>query len=103
MLAPPRTQQLLFSMIGDRADFIVTPSTYTKEDYLSTIKCVIEVQSEDNENLCELQMLVYLLILMNTKHLPYVVGFLVLSNVQCRAFKVRRNKRRIRRVNFRNE
>ena len=45
-----------------------------------------------NTELCELQMQVYLLILMNTKHLPAVVGFLVLDNGQCRAFKSTRDE-----------
>jgi hypothetical protein len=81
----------VFCTIGGRADFIVTPLGSTNADYLSTMLCVIELQSKDNEKLCELQMLVYLLILMNTKHLPFIVGFLVHGNGQCRAFKATRD------------
>jgi hypothetical protein len=83
---------LVFSIIGGRADYVVTSATSTLANYLNTILCVIEIQSKENENLCELQMLVYLLILMNTKHLPFLVGFLVRTDGQCRAFKATRDE-----------
>jgi hypothetical protein len=86
----------VFSIVGGRADFIITPLTSTNADYLSTMLCVIEIQTKDeikqtNEKLYDLQMLVYLLILMNTRHLPYLVGFLVRKDGPCRAYKATRD------------
>eukprot|EP01038_Epipyxis_sp_PR26KG_P017366 gene17366-23987_t len=80
------------TLIGGMADFVITYSNVTKARYLNDILCVIEVQSKENEELCIMQMLVYLLILMNTKHLQKLVGFLVLNNGLCRAFKATRNE-----------
>lgn len=42
-------------------------------------------------NLSELQMQVYVLILMNTKGLSALAGFLILDNGQCRAYKASRD------------
>jgi hypothetical protein len=84
-----------FINIGGRADYLITREGVTVAEYLNKILCVIEIQSKHgdrNTELCELQMQVYLLILMNTKHLPAVVGFLVLDNGQCRAFKSTRDE-----------
>jgi hypothetical protein len=83
-----------FIHIAGRADYLITREGVTVADYLSKIVCAIEIQSKHSDrNIehCELQMQVYLLILMNTKHLPAVVGFLVLDNGQCRAFKSTRD------------
>jgi hypothetical protein len=79
------------TFIAGRADFLVTPKSSSKATYLSEMLCVIEIQSKTNEQQCELQMLVYLLILMNTKHLKKLVGFLVYNDGQCRAFKANRD------------
>jgi hypothetical protein len=78
------------TLIAGRADFLVTLPNASLADYLNKILCVIEVQSKEDEDSCELQMLVYLLILMNTKHLERLVGFLVFNNGQCQAFKATR-------------
>ena len=81
--------------IAGRADYLITRESVTVADYLSRILCVIEIQSKHegrSTELCELQMQVYLLILMNTKNLPAVAGFLVMDNGQCRAFKSTRDE-----------
>jgi hypothetical protein len=79
------------TLIAGRADFLVTHANVTMANYLNEMLCVIEIQSKASEVDCELQMLVYLLILMNTKHLKKLVGFLVYKNGQCRAFKASRD------------
>lgn len=75
--------------IAGRADFLLTPLDATRADYLSRIVGVVEIQSKDAIDLCEYQLLVYMLILM-TKHLPCLIAFLVQKNGQCRAFKATR-------------
>jgi hypothetical protein len=77
-------------MIAGRADYLVTLADASQADYLNRMLCVIVVQSKDDDELCELQMLVYLLIYMNTKHLKWLLGLLVYRDGQCRAFKATR-------------
>jgi hypothetical protein len=81
-----------WTLLAGRADFLITTNDVTAADYLNKILCVIEIQSNDNEERCEMQMLVYLLILMNTRHLRELLGFLVYRNGLCRAFKASRNE-----------
>ena len=64
-------------LISGRADYLITPNHATKANYLNEI---IEIQSKDDEELCINQMLIYLLILMNTKNLKQVIGFWIYSN-----------------------
>jgi hypothetical protein len=64
----------------------------TAVNYLHSILCVIEIQSKEDIQKCELQMQVYLLILMNTKNLPALVGFLIFKDGNCRAFKATRDE-----------
>jgi hypothetical protein len=79
------------TLIGGRADFLITRDDKTKADYLDQILCVIEIQSKASVDICELQMLSYLLILMNTKHLRWLIGFLIFDDGRCRAFKASRD------------
>jgi hypothetical protein len=54
--------------IGGRADYLITREEITAAQYFNSILCVIKIQSKHgdrNTELCELQMQVYLLILMN--------------------------------------
>jgi len=76
-----------------RADYYVTTGDATKSDYHTSGKllCVVEVQSKLNTVHCELQMLAYLLILMNTKGLQFLWGALIQSDGNCRMFKATRN------------
>lgn len=79
-------------VIAGRADYLITRRSVTVAEYLHKVLCVVEVQSRPDREICELQMQVYLLILMNTKHLPALVGFLVFNDGQCRAFKGTRDE-----------
>jgi hypothetical protein len=81
-----------FVTIGGRADYLITKNNVSVAEYLNKILCVIEIQSKVDEELCQLQMQVYLLILMNTKHLPALVGFLIFNDGQCQAFKATRDE-----------
>ena len=78
------------TLISGRADYLITSNQANKANYLYEILCVIEIQSKDDEELCINQMLTYLLILMNTKNLKQLIGFLIYSNGLCRAFKATR-------------
>jgi len=65
--------------LAGRADYIISSKDSTHADFLGNALCVIEIQSqhgEGAENLCELQMLTYLLIMMNRYGLEILVGFL---------------------------
>jgi hypothetical protein len=86
------TSNRSFVTIGGRADYLITNLDVTVAEYLNKILCVIEIQSKEDEELCQLQMQVYLLILMNTKHLSALVGFLIFKNGQCQAFKATRDE-----------
>ena len=77
--------------LAGRADFLITPETSTLADYLVRIKFVIEIQSGDNIDYCEYQMKLYLLILMNTRGLDVLHGFLVRNDGNCRAYQARRS------------
>ncbi len=79
--------------ISGRADFIVSKAGATMTTCLAKAVCVIEVQSKDNVHHCELQLLTYLLLLMNTEGLKNLVGFLVYRDGLCRAYKATRSAR----------
>ena len=81
-----------YILLSGRADFVITRNDCTKEAFLFRAFCVIEVQSKRDLEQCENQLLAYLVLLMNTKGLPWLVGMLVYNDGQCRAFKATRNK-----------
>jgi hypothetical protein len=56
-----KSNPLRFITIGGRADYLITKSEITISEYLNKILCVIEIQSKQNIEKCELQMQVYLL------------------------------------------
>jgi hypothetical protein len=87
-----KTDKTKYITIAGRADFLITKSDVTVAEYLNKTLCVIEIQSKPRIELCELQMQLYLLILMNTKHLRALAGFLILDDGQCRAFKAFRDE-----------
>lgn len=81
--------------IAGRGDYLITRASETKASYLHRMLCVIEVESKKrnkdyDEDECILQILTYMLILMNTKGLTKLVGFLVLKSGLCRAFRATR-------------
>jgi hypothetical protein len=53
---------------------------------------IIEVQSIRNENNCDKQMIEYLFLVMNTKALSSVLGFVIYIDGRCRAFKASRDE-----------
>lgn len=79
--------------LAGRADFIISSRGSTHADFLSNALCVIKIQSQHNEgaeNRCELQMLAYLLIMMNRYGLAKLVGFLCRDDGNVRAYKATR-------------
>ena len=79
------------SEISGRADYLITASTITRAELLISPLCVIEVQSNDDQTSCELQLLTYMLLLLNTKGLHKLLGFLVLNDGRCRTFRASRS------------
>jgi hypothetical protein len=55
------------------------------------ILCVIECQGNRDEVRCELQILSYILLLMNKCGLPRLFGILVLDDGRCRSYRAYRN------------
>lgn len=83
-------------IISGRSDFLITP-TFTpsglkvsKVNRLSHIHCVIEIQSHPDTAACEHQMLAYLYLLMNAKGMHSLIGFLVYSDGDVRAYRATR-------------
>jgi hypothetical protein len=79
-------------LLGGRADYIVSKAGSTYATYMDKnhILCVIEVQSKHGQSdvpSCELQMQVYLLILMNKVRPSRLLGLLVLDDGRVKAFK----------------
>ena len=79
------------TLLDGRADFFVTLPSVAKHNLLKKVLCVIEVQSKNDEDAWEYQLLVYFLLLMNKSALPWLVGFLILKDGRCRAFKATRD------------
>jgi len=75
-----------------RADYIISSARASRTTCLSEAICVVEIQSKDNEQLCELQLQSYMLILMNTQRLRGLLGFLVLNNGNCRVYRASRSE-----------
>lgn len=76
--------------ISGRADYLICAANSTLADYMYHAYCAIEIQSKNDVELCELQMLTYLFLLMNTRALQNLVGFLVHRDGNCRAYKATR-------------
>lgn len=75
-----------------RADYLVGDITSTIVDVQYWMKCVIEFQSNPKVSDCELQLQLYLVLVMNLRPaLPGVLGVLVLRDGRCRAYKATRN------------
>mmetsp|Transcript_28088 Transcript_28088/g.38633 ORF Transcript_28088/g.38633 Transcript_28088/m.38633 type:complete len:219 (+) Transcript_28088:225-881(+) len=72
--------------LGGQPDYLISAPTSTKADYLHTTKCIIELQSHENIELCEYQIQLCLLILMNIRGLMNLYGFLIQSDGNCRAY-----------------
>jgi hypothetical protein len=81
-------QQILLS---GRADFLITDSAETLSSYLYKTLVIIEIQSQRNEDNCDRQMIAYLFLIMNTRALRSVLGFVIYTDGRCRAFKASRD------------
>lgn len=77
--------------LSGRADFIITEPEPDIEFLLKT-RIVIEIQSRPEDDLCELQLQVYLLLLMNTKGLRYLFGILIYTDGRCRIYRATRDE-----------
>ena len=85
--------------LSGRPDFIITPKrksggdVITKAERLFCTVCIIQVQSKHRDKdmpLCEVQLQLYMMLIMNLYALPAVVGFLVRDNGMCRTYKATR-------------
>jgi hypothetical protein len=85
-----RSTDKKLASISGRADYLICSSDSTPADCMYKTVCVIEIQSNDDEELCELQMLTCLFLLMNTRALEKLVGFLVYKSGQCRTYYAKR-------------
>jgi hypothetical protein len=84
------SQERLIALTG-RPDYLISASANTRANFLEKTKFVIEVQSQWNLELCEYQIQLYLLILMNIRGLTNVYGFLVQQDGNCRAYRAFRD------------
>jgi hypothetical protein len=75
--------------LSGRADYIVAREGSTYATYMDRahILAVIKIQSQDDEELCELQMQVYLLIFMNIIRPSRLIGLLALKDGRVKAYK----------------
>ncbi len=77
--------------ISDRPDFLICSHDSVLGNYLWKTRCIIEVQSNDDEERCELQLMVCIFVFMNKYGLNQVVGFLIYYDGQVRAYKASRS------------
>ena len=73
-------------LLSGLADFILTDQSADEADFLFHTLVVIEIQSQPDDALSELQIQVYLLLLMNTRALQSVYGVLIYTDGRCRAY-----------------
>jgi len=78
-------------LLSGRADFLLTDSRETTASFMFRTLVIIEIQSKPSEDNCDRQMIAYMFLMMNTKALPSVYGFVVYSDGRCRAFKASRD------------
>ena len=57
---------------------------------MNKTRCIVEIESKDYEELCQLQMMPYLYIFMNKLGLEKVIGFLISKNGLVRAYRASR-------------
>lgn len=73
--------------LAGRPDYVISAPNTTKANFLYMAECVIVVQSQQSLELCEYQIQIYLLILMNVRGLMNIYGFLVRLDGNCRAYR----------------
>jgi hypothetical protein len=77
--------------ISGRPDFLICSRDSVLGNYLWKTCCIVEMQSNDDEERCELQLMVYIFVFMNKYGLDQVVGFLIYNDGQVRAYKASRS------------
>lgn len=78
-------------IISGRPDYLICERNSNLGDYLMKTRCVIELQSNDDEESCELQLMAYIYVFMNRHGLEQLVGFLIYRDGQVRAYKASRD------------
>ena len=77
-------------VVSGRPDFLICDGDSTIGTYLNKTRCIVEIESKDDEELCQLQMMAYLYIFMNKLGLEKVIGFLISKNGLVRAYRASR-------------
>lgn len=78
--------------LSGRADFIISSSAARCHGAaLQHAQCVVEIQSKDNEEDCEYQLVTYLVLMMNRFGLQCLAGILVYDDGRCRAYRASRD------------
>ena len=78
------------AVISGRPDFIISAGDATKGSFLLKTQCIVEIQSNDDDEQCEVQMMAYIYIFMNKMGLKKVVGFLIYRNGLVKAYRASR-------------
>ena len=74
-----------------RADFIISSqSAKCQGAALQNALCVVEIQSKDDEEACEFQMMTYLVLMMNRFGFSRLAGILVCNDGTCRSYRASR-------------
>jgi hypothetical protein len=77
--------------LSGRADFIISSGAARCQGaVLQHAQCVVEIQSKDNEENCEYEMVTYQVLLMNRFGLQCLAGILVYKDGRCRAYRASR-------------
>eukprot|EP01040_Poterioochromonas_malhamensis_P013547 gene13547-14906_t len=89
MLQDPKKRQ---KRLSGRADYIIASAQATCREAASIYAlCIVEIQSKENTEDCELQLITYLVLMMNVFGLPMLTGILIYNNGTCRAYRASRN------------
>jgi hypothetical protein len=76
--------------ISGRPDYLICDGDSVLGNYLQRTRGIVEVQSNPDDERCELQLMVCMFVFMNRYGLDQVVGFLVYADSQVRAYKASR-------------
>ena len=77
--------------LSGRADFIISSqSAKCQGAALQNALCVVEIQSKDDEEACEFQMMTYLVLMMNRFGFSRLAGILVCKDGTCRSYRASR-------------
>ena len=77
--------------ISGRPDYLICDGASVLGNYLQRTRGIVEVQSNPDNERCELQLMACMFVFMNRYALQQVVGFLLYTDGQVRAYKASRN------------